>query len=443
MKTPIVDFVKVYAGRDVTRLHMPGHKGKEFLGIEKLDITEVNGADVLSNADGIIAESETEAAKLFGSYKTFYSTEGSSLCIKTMLALINSNKKDKRCRILAARNVHKSFVYGCALCDIDVIWISSNESEHLCSCKVTPTQLKEALSDVQGKVDAVYVTSPDYLGVLQDIKGLSAVCDEWNVPLVVDNAHGAYLSFLEENLHPLNLGASMCTDSAHKTLPVLTGGAYLHVSKKFDVDFNTVRGFMSLFGSTSPSYLILQSLDLCNRYLAEDYTERLKNTISYIKKLKLKLKNHGFLLYGDEELKLTVDCADFGLSGQEVAEFLRKNGIEIEFYDSRFAVMMFTPEISAKEIETFGDLMCSLQKAMPKPQIKTEKVEYTKATNIRNAVFSEQEMIPVNVAVGRVCATPTVSCPPAVPIIISGEVITQKAVEILKYYKFTTISVIK
>ncbi len=443
MKTPIADFVKSYAESQSLRLHMPGHKGKSFLGVEALDITEIKGADVLSEAEGIISESEQNAADLFGCGKTFYSTEGSSLVIKAMLAIVNARKKNERCRILAARNVHKSFVYGCALCDIDVAWLNPDCNEHFCSCRVTPERLREALKAANGGFDAVYVTSPDYLGNLQDIKGLCNVCDEWGIPLIVDNAHGAYLGFLEENLHPMNLGASMCADSAHKTLPVLTGGAYLHISEKFDVEPQTVRDFMAVFGSTSPSYLILQSLDLCNRYISDGYRERLNATANDVANLKQKLKNHGFKLCGDEPLKLTLDCADFGFSGDRLAELLRNNGIEIEFYDLKFAVMMFTPEISLDEIARLGEMLCSLQKRTPIIQKQFELAEYKTAVSIRNAVFSEQERVLVETSVGRICAVPTVSCPPAVPVVISGEIITETTAEILKYYNLTTISVIK
>lgn len=442
MKTPIVDFVKAYAESNTLRLHMPGHKGKSFLGVEAFDITEINGADVLGEANGIIAESEQNAANLFGTQRTFYSTEGSSLVIKTMLAMVNAVKKGERCRILAARNVHKAFVYGCALCDIDVTWLNTESYEHLCSCRVTPERLQDALKESGGEFDAVYVTSPDYLGNLQDIKGLSAVCDEWGIPLLVDNAHGAYLSFLEENQHPIGLGASMCADSAHKTLPVLTGGAYLHIAKKFTAEPQVVRNFMSVFGSTSPSYLILQSLDLCNAYILDGYREKLKHTADNVQALKQKLQNHGFKLYGDEALKLTVDCADFGICGDEVANVLRNNGIEIEFYDSRFAVMMFTPEIEACEITRLGEVLCDLKKSTSIPQKQFPKEQPKTVMSIRKAVFSSQESVPLKNAVGRICASPTVSCPPAVPVVISGETITEQTAEILKHYNITNVNVI-
>ena len=135
----------------------------------------------------------------------------------------------------------------------------------LCRCIITPEILKEELKRAEGKISAVYITSPDYLGGMSDIKSLSETAREYGVPLIVDNAHGAYLRFLKDSLHPIDLGADMCCDSAHKTLPVLTGGAYLHISENAPETYkNLGKKAMELFGSTSPSYLILQSLDKAN-----------------------------------------------------------------------------------------------------------------------------------------------------------------------------------
>ena len=144
ISTPIADFVQNYAQSNTSRLHMPAHKGNSLLGCESLDITEIKGADVLYSANGIIDESENNATELFGTAHSFYSTEGSTLSIKAMLALIKKiSPKDSY--ILAARNVHKAFIYACGLLDIDVEWIFSENSEHFCDCTVDPNRLKAKL----------------------------------------------------------------------------------------------------------------------------------------------------------------------------------------------------------------------------------------------------------------------------------------------------------
>ena len=226
--TPICDFVKRYAQSDSMRLHMPGHKGKPFIGCESLDITEIEGADVLYHAEGIIRESEDNASRLFGTAKTFYSAEGSSLCIRAMvyLAKLYAGSVGKPPRIIAARNAHKTFITAAALMDMDVKWLYSLDSSVL-SCRIDFAELERMLASLSPA--AVYITSPDYLGNIADIKAIAGLCHKYKSILMVDNAHGAYLKFLNTPAHPIDSGADIVCDSAHKTLPALTGGAYLHI----------------------------------------------------------------------------------------------------------------------------------------------------------------------------------------------------------------------
>ena len=298
MTTPIVDFVRRYAQSGTARLHMPGHKGQSLLGCEPWDITEIRGADELYEAEGIIAQSEANATRLFGTAHTYYSTEGSSQCIRAMLclALQGAPRTGKRPVLLAARNAHKALLYAAALLDFDIRWLwpAPEDTGALCSCPVTVQALSTALEELAGQGRTpfgVYLTSPDYLGGMQDIAALSAVCDAHGVPLLVDNAHGAYLRFLPGgSRHPIDLGAAACCDSGHKTLPVLTGGAYLHLGPKAPVqEESIVRNALALFGSTSPSYLILQSLDACNRLLSADYPARLQECCDRLAALRVRL----------------------------------------------------------------------------------------------------------------------------------------------------------
>ena len=283
MNTPVVDFVRRYARQRTTRMHMPGHKGRGPLGCEELDITEISGADELYEAEGIIAQSEANATQLFGTARTYYSTEGSSQCIRAMLHLALQMRPAKADRpvLLAARNAHKALLYAAALLDFDIQWFwpAPDAAGALCTCPVEPEALASALDELaaEGRTPfGVYLTSPDYLGFVQDVAGLSAVCHAHGLPLLVDNAHGAYLHFLKEgSRHPIQLGADLCCDSAHKTLTVLTGGAYLHLGPSVQADEAAVRNALALFGSTSPSYLILQSLDAANAVLADGFREKL------------------------------------------------------------------------------------------------------------------------------------------------------------------------
>ena len=447
MTTPIVDFVRQYAASGTARLHMPGHKGAAFLGVEHLDITEISGADDLFHPEDIIAESERNATALFGTGRTLYSTEGATLPIKAMLALAvqNAPKTTTRPRILAARNVHKSFLFGCALLDIEVEWLYPDTPSHLCSCAITQAQVRAALEKAGRPFCAVYLTSPDYLGNLADIAGIAAVCRQHGVPLLVDNAHGAYLAFSDPVCHPIALGATMCADSAHKTLPVLTGGAYLHIAKDAPTAFaEGAKNAMALFASTSPSYLILQSLDLCNEYLEKTLPATLKETSARVQGLRELLSAVGYTLHGDEPLKLTVDGLQKGYRGTELATQLRELAVEPELADEDLVVLMCTPQNTDEELARVAQALVELPQRTPihrAPSAPTASPE--RVLTVREAILSAQEILPTAKALGRICATPAVSCPPAIPIVVSGERIDAHALSLFARYGIEEIAVVK
>lgn len=445
MKTPICDFVSNYAESDALRLHMPGHKGNAFLGMESLDITEISGADSLYEAEGIIKESEKNASELFGC-KTLYSTEGSSQCIRAMLYLIalHSKSNGKKPLILAGRNAHKTFISAAALLDYEVRWIYPEADESYLSCKINAEKLDSILSASDEKPAAVYLTNPDYLGNCVDIKPIADVCHRHNVLLAVDNAHGAYLRFLSESQHPIDLGADICCDSAHKTLPVLTGGAYLHISEKAPVIFTEQsKNALAMFGSTSPSYIIMQSLDMANKYIADGYCEKIGKTVDSVSALKEVLIKNGYSFVGNEPLKLTFDIKKYGYTGLDFADILKEQNIICEFADPDFTVLMFTPEINEESIERLNNILISIPKrefidSRPPLFSPCERV-----VSLNDAVFSDCEIISVSESPGRILAVSNVSCPPAVPIVISGEKIDFHARECFEYYGIKNCTVIK
>lgn len=436
MTTPIFDFVTKYADADVTRFHMPGHKGAGELGCERYDITEIQGADVLYSADGIINESENNLSSLFGSRHSFYSTEGSTLAIKAMLALVSERVGDDRPLILAARNVHSAFIKAAALLDLDVEFIYPDGDSHLCECRLTAERVSEAILSAERKPSAVYITSPDYLGNMADVAAIASVCRNVDIPLLVDNAHGAYLRFLPCDMHPITLGAAMCCDSAHKTLPVLTGGAYLHISADYPEYADRAREALSLFASTSPSYLTLSSLDLCNRYLADGYRDRLADLIDKISETKRKISELGFDLRDGEPLKIVIR------SGGNLADHLRGCGIEVEYSDGSYTVLMLTDKNTDKDIDRLISALSRFTPSAVAADVLTVK-PHDRFMSVRRAVLSSKETVCVDDAEGRICASLTVSCPPAVPIVVSGERITAEDIALFKRYGVFLVSVVK
>ena len=442
MNTPVADFVRRYRESGTVRFHMPGHKGRLFLGCEDWDITEVKGADALFEAEGILAQSEENATRLFGSRRTCYSTEGSSHCIRAMLYLAVTNRPAGTSpTVVAARNVHRAFVSAAALLDLDVEWLWPEESRSLCGCPVSPRQLEETLNGLPSPPAAVYLTSPDYLGGMAELASLAEVCHRYGTLLAVDNAHGAYLRFLSPSLHPLDLGADLCCDSAHKTLPVLTGGAYLHLSKTAPLGMeDQAKTALALFGSTSPSYLTLCSLDLCNRYLSEGYAARLKETLDRLQRLKGRLACLGWQVEESDPLRLTLRAPQ-GVTGQELGERLREHHLECEYADRDFLVLMATPENTPEQLEqlplALGASEAPVGTAPSLPLPKGKRV-----CSIRQALFSPHKVVPAEESLGCICGSPTVGCPPAVPIAVAGEEIGPEALELFARYQVTQVDVL-
>lgn len=443
MKTPIIDFIKNYAESNVTRLHMPGHKGKSCLGCESFDITEVAGADCLYSSCGIIRESEEAASSLFGTAKTVYSAEGSSLAIRAMVYLVKKYalSRGMRPKILAARNVHKTFITISSLLDVDVSFIYSADGS-VVSCEIELEKLREKIK--AEKPTAVYVTSPDYLGKCADIEKISAICHEYGALLIVDNAHGAYLKFLTPSRHPIDLGADMCCDSAHKTLPVLTGGAYLHISKTAPKFFSEeAEDAMSLFASTSPSYLILASLDAANRRLSETFRDEIKVVSEKAEKLCIKLAKHGLKLLGDEPLKITLAPKSFGYEGDELAEKLREENIECEFSDRDFLVLMLSADTTDEDIKKVENSLLAVERKVPIEESLPKVKMRMSLLSPHDALLAPSEVLPLDKCEGRIFADVSVSCPPAIPIVICGEEINGELLKLLKYYGHKTCKVIK
>ena len=441
MKTPIVSFLKSYQEKSPVRMHMPGHKGAGILGFEGMDLTEIYGADELFAAEGIIKESEQNASSLFGC-PTYYSTQGSTLCIQTMCTILcqDAKSKGKKPKILAGRNAHRSFIHVAALLDFDIEWLYGN-SDYL-SCKIHAEDLEKAI--IESPPTAVYLTNPDYLGNLLDIKSLASVCKKHNVLLAIDNAHGAYLRFLEPSLHPIDLGADLCCDSAHKTLPVLTGGAYLHLSESLNqVWKNDVKHFMEYFSSTSPSYLIMASLDATNEVLDTTFKKSLSECIQRVDGLKNTLTQHGYTILFGEPMKITISTKEFGYTGNEIANLLMECDIYPEFYDSDYIVLMPSPYNTKDDLKRLETCLCGIDR---KPILinKPPKLEQSKkAMNVRQALFSSSITLDVSKSLGQVCSSVTVSCPPAILPVIPGEVISESSIEVMKYYGIETVRVVK
>lgn len=425
MNTPIHDFLEKYAASGAVRCHMPGGKGVN----NPFDITEICGADSLYESGGIILESENNAASLFGSGAVCYSCGGSTLAIQAMLA-VAAQVTGKR-KVAAGRYCHKSLINTAILLGLEISWLYPDS---FLGTDISPEAVEEAIDK---NTAAVFINSIDYYGSEADIPAISAVCRRKDVLLLVDNAHGAYRVF--NGTHPILQGADMTADSAHKTLPALTGAAYLHL--RDGGLFDRAKAAMFLFGSSSPSYLILDSLDLCNRFI-EEKKSAARAALDSVSRLKGRLTEMGFVLRKSDPMRITLDACEAGYTGEELAELLRERGAECEMNDGRYVVLLFSaaqPPGDFLRLEgIFGKI--TVRSAIEPPCYPVIKPRAVMPP--REAYFSRSESVAAEKSAGRICAGVISPCPPCVPVVMPGEIISPEAAELLKRFGVKEIRVV-
>lgn len=425
MNTPIHDFLTKYSESAPLRCHMPGDKGLK----ESLDITEIKGADSLYEAKGIIGESEENAARLYGSGAVCYSCGGSTLSINTMLCMARQlTRKDT---IVAGRYSHRSLIDSCIMLGFKVKWVYP---EKYLSADIPPSEIERAIDE---NTAAVFINSIDYYGGTADIKSIGEICRKKGVLLLVDNAHGAYQIFTET--HPITLGADMCADSAHKTMPCITGTALLHLKNKEHKPL--AKEAMALFGSSSPSYLMLDSLDLCNRFIAEE-NETAEERLRVISSLKERLSLKGIRVEDSDKMRITIDANRQGYSGYDFAAELRQSGIECEMSDDRYVVLLFSVVQPMEDFDKLFEALTGMRKKLAIVPKERGIIMPRSVIAPRKAFFSITETIKTESSLGKVCAEVTCPCPPCVPVIMPGEVITTEVINALKGYGVEEIRVV-
>ena len=295
--------------------------------------------------------------------------------------------------------------------------------------------MREALAAHPG-VQAVLLTSPDYYGVLSDVAGVAQVCRAAGVPLLVDNAHGAHLIAFP-GLHPLAQGAAMCCDSAHKTLASLTGGAFLHLGA-CGYCLEEARAAMALFGSSSPSYLILASLDAARSRLAADGGERYRALARWLTALEDALPAPLRRVPGDP-CRLTLDAQDWPGGGEAVDAALAARGIVTEYHDARYVVLLPSPCTPPEHLARLQEALCSLRPARTAPDASragavpgTDFPPAEMALTPREALFAPRVTVPVQRAAGRVAAQTVSLCPPGWPLVLPGERITEAHIALVR-----------
>lgn len=440
MTAPLYSQLLKHRQLDYSPFHTPGHKSAEFFpeNLLQLDFTELPDTDALYEADGVILETEKNLAGLFGTKGSFISSGGCTLAIQSMLKIACCFGK----KILFARNIHRSAVNAAALLGIEPVWVMPKSRNGLFTGRVSPSDIEKVL-DGDREISACYITSPDYYGEISDIKSISEICHKHNVLLAVDNAHGSHLAFLSGNLHPVYLGADMSACSLHKTMPVLTGGAVLNIGNETLLE--NAKDSMALFGSTSPSYPIMASIDLCCDYMLNGGgKEAYRQLEKRVKKIKELAERKGIIQPDGlcDSLRVCINTSGAGIAPESQTEYFHRHKIEPEFCDGENAVFICTPFNTERDFVRLENAVSGLtvrDKNIP------ETYGYTLpkyAVSPRQAVLAKSKIIGIEDSVGQIAADSMCPCPPGVPVVMPGEIIDKNVVRKLKSYGFKKIKVV-
>lgn len=427
---------RIAAGQDL-RFYMPGHKGcpaEECLvgALHPYDVTEISTTDNLYHAEGIIQNSQEETARIFGCGQAFYCTNGSTGALHTMLLMI----KQRGGRLLVDRNCHKSVLHGAMMFQLQVDFLLPLLLEEFgITGGYRASQVEEALS--KGQYDGVLITSPTYYGAISDIQGIAPICHAHGAWLLVDGAHGAHLGFDEESpLPPWKLGADLVAVSAHKTLPALTQTAYLFAAAH--VDGSEVQRCMSVTNSSSPSYLMMASLEYAARFMEKEGASRTaalrKNCKTTIQRINATgrccalgediTEKHGFLW---DFTRIILNTRKILLSGYELYDILEVNHMVCEMADRENVVVLPSVMTQEKELNRLAEFLEQQQFSLARQEGEKNPILHLppRAMPLWQAFYSPWEEVPVEQAQGRVSAETKGIYPPGVCMLAPGEVIDE------------------
>lgn len=448
----LAEMLRLYSTSGRIPFHMPGHKRSrnyDYLNSlgAALDITEIDGFDNLHNASGILAEGMALLSEVYGSKRSFYLINGST---GGLLSAV-------RCavpfggEVIAARNCHKAVYNAMELVGARPHYIYPPCDADFRFClAVTPKSVEDMLAKYPAS-KAVILTSPTYDGVVSDIAAIAEICHRRKIPLIVDEAHGAHLGFLDSKVKSaVTMGADIVIQSFHKTLPSLTQTAVAHIGGII-ISPEKYAAELSVFETSSPSYLLMASLDGCTRLLAEKvrrenffnkWREVLDDFDTRLPELE---KIHVFMhpyrpcssvpAYDRSKLVLSGD----GITGPAIAEILRKHNIEPEMVSAGYALLMTGADTSRKDMDALTDALKFIERTA---KIQTgEKNALVTVPDIHPAQLmtpfearqQKTETVPLDlVPDGAVSADYVFAYPPGIPVITPGEVISHEVRDVLR-----------
>lgn len=449
--TPLFTGLLNHAKKNPIQFHIPGHKKgagidpefREFIGENALsiDLINIGPLDDLHQPKGMIKEAQDLAAKAFGADHTFFSVQGTSGAIMTMvMAVCGPGEK-----IIVPRNVHKSVMSAIVFSGAVPIFIHPEVDKELgISHGITTDSVEKALKqhpDAKG----VLVINPTYFGISADLSQIVEIAHSFNVPVLVDEAHGVHIHFHEElPLSAMQAGADMAATSVHKLGGSMTQSSILNVREGL-VNVNRIQGILSMLTTTSTSYLLLASLDVARKRLATEGHMLIEKTIELANQTRNAINEIEYLhCIGPEILgrkatfdydptKLIISVKKLNLTGYDVEKWLRqKYNIEVELSDLYNILCIITPGDSEVETGTLLQALKELSEEFKHQAGDSEKEVKVLLPDIpvlaiapRDAFYSETEIVPFEESAGRIIAEFIMVYPPGIPIFTPGEIITE------------------
>ncbi len=449
--------LKEYAKTDIYPFHMPGHKRivLDTWSPYQTDITEIDGFDNLHHAQEILLQVQERASQLYGSEKCFYLVNGSTCGI---LASISATVP-KRGKILVARNSHKSVYNGILLRELDAVYVYPKIAKAGIQGQISAADIEESL-EKQPEIEAVLITSPTYDGIVSDIAAIADIVHKHNSVLIVDGAHGAHLGFSPAfPQNPVKLGADIVIESVHKTLPALTQSALLHICSD-RVSVEKIKRFLSIYETSSPSYILMAGIDRCIGYLEEQGKEVFSalesNLKSFYDRAK-KLKNLYVLQREDiskedafdfDWSKVLIFSKNLRVSGMDLHQILlEKYHLQMEMASGRYVLalcsVMDTKEGFQRLIEALEEIDRStiIEETGSREYADAEekKRDFMKIYRKRRVVlplYKTEELlteeVPLCEAIGQAAGEYLYLYPPGIPVIIPGEEITEELIQDIK-----------
>ena len=453
LETPLFDVLLKHRNRHPIQFHIPGHKKgrgmdpafREFVGDNVLSIDLINIAplDDLHSPKGAIKEAQELAAEAFGADHTFFSVQGTSGAIMTMILTV-VGPGDK---ILVPRNVHKSIMSAIVFAGAIPIFIHPEvDCELGISHGISAEAVEKALK-AYPDAKALLVINPTYFGFAADLKRIVELAHSCNIPVVVDEAHGVHIKFHDDlPLSAMQAGADMAATSVHKLGGSMTQSSVLNL-REGRISAKRVQAIFSMLTTTSTSYPILASLDTARRQLAihghdliDDAIRLSKDTRKRINQIPHltcvgKEKLHSSATYDMDPTKLLISVKDLGISGHQAEEWLRHNAnIEVELSDLYNILCLVTLGDTKKEMNLLINALQRMSKAYDsEATIKETHVSVPEipalAMSPRDAFYADTEVVPLAEAHNCICAEFIMVYPPGIPIFIPGEIITEENIQ--------------